>query len=328
MTASGSLALIRRAAAEWSSDDAMRLSASLAFYSILSLAPLLVIAVALAGMVFGEEAARGGLVAEMRGLVGDPGAKVVETALANAREPAAGVLATAIGIITLLVGASGVFAELRNAMNIIWKVRLKSSRSFWDMAFRQLVSISMVISVGFLLLVSLIISTALSALGNHLGGLMPGLPALMTTISSTASFLVIAALFALIFRFLPDGRMPWRPIWFGSAITALLFEVGKSAIGIYLGKAAVGSPYGAAGSLVALLVWVYYSALIVFFGAELTQVNARQRGARLVLIPGAEFSSNERIPEADDPGRQHHGNNGDEPDRLQEQLQPGGPVRA
>ena len=284
--------LVRAAGSEWMDDNATRLGAAVAFYSILSLTPLLLLAVAVAGMVFGEEAARGELVNQMRDLIGASGAEVVQTTLANAKEPGSGVLATVIGIVTLLVGASGVFGELHDAMNVVWNVRVKPGRGFWGIVRDKFLSFGMVLSIGFLLLVSLVASTVLTAFGGYLNGLLPGLPALMRLANFVLSLLVVTGLFALLFRYLPDVRAPWRFVWFGAVVTAFLFTLGKFLIGLYLAQAAVATPFGAAGSLVALVVWVYYSALIFFFGAELTQVHARQAG---IEVPTTAIA--ERIPE-------------------------------
>jgi len=270
------------------------LAAAVAFYSILSLAPLLILAIAIAGMIFGEEAARGELVAQMKDLVGEEGANVIQATLANAKKPEQGIIATVIGSITLLLGASGVFGELHDALNVIWEVRPKKGGGLWRFIRAKFLSFGMVLSIGFLLLISLVLSTALSSLGTYAAGLAPGVPILMGVLSFAVSILLIAGLFALLYRYLPDARIPWKHIWFGAAITSLLFTLGKFAIGLYLAQAAVGSPFGAAGSLVVLVVWIYYSALIVFFGAELTQAHARAAGVTVEPIANAE-----RIPAED-----------------------------
>jgi membrane protein len=285
--------LVRTAGKSWMADNATRLAAAVAFYSILSLAPLVILAVAIAGMAFGEGAAREGLVNQMRDLVGEEGAKVVETALENAKKPSAGILATVIGAATLLLGASGVFGELHDAMNVIWKVREKSGRGILGMLRNKFLSFGMVLTIGFLLLVSLVLNTALTAAGDYLNGMAPGIPVLMRIANMFISFVVVTGLFAMLFRFLPDARAPWRNIWFGAVATGLLFTLGKFLIGLYLGKAAVGSPFGAAGSLVVLVVWVYYSALIVFFGVELTKARTDLLGEKIEPLANAEF-----IPEA------------------------------
>lgn len=273
--------LLREAGKEWAEDNATRLSAALAFYTILSIAPLFVIAVAIAGAVFGHDAATGALTDQLRGLLGDAGAEVAKTTVEHADEPKSGTLATIIGVVTLLFGASGVFGELQGALNAIWNVKPKPDRGIWGKVRDRFLSFGMVLVVGFLLLVSLVITTALTAFGGYLEGLAPGAPVLMHAANFVLSFLVVTALFALIFKFLPDAEITWRDVWFGAVVTAILFTIGKYGIGLYLGKSAPGTPFGAAGSLVAFVVWVYYSGLIVFFGAELTQVTARHAGREI-----------------------------------------------
>jgi membrane protein len=280
--------VLREAGTEWIEDNATRLSAALAFYTILSIAPLFVIAVAIAGAVFGHEAATGALTDQLRGLLGDAGAEVARTTVERADKPAAGTVATIIGVITLLFGASGVFGELQGALNAIWNVKPKPDRGIWGKVRDRFLSFGMVLVIGFLLLVSLIVTAILAALGTYLEGLAPGVPILMQVANFVISFLVVTALFALVFKYLPDAQVAWRDVWFGALVTAALFTVGKYAIGVYLGKAGVGTPFGAAGSLVAFVVWVYYSGLIVFFGAELTQVTARHAGREIKPAENAE----------------------------------------
>jgi membrane protein len=274
-------AVLKEAGQEWLDDDATRLSAALAFYTILSIAPLLVIATAVTGMVLGDEAASGQLERQVRGFSGDAGAEVLKTTVQNADRPKTGALATVIGVVTLLFGASGVFAELQGALNTAWDVKPKPGRGIWGVVRDRFLSFGMVLVVGFLLVVSLFVSTALSAMSAHLTGLVPGLSTLMMAANFLVSFGVVSLLFAAIFKFLPDAKIAWRDVWFGALVTAGLFTLGKFLIGLYLGTAGVATPFGAAGSVVAFVVWVYYSGLIVFFGAELTQVVAKHRGRRI-----------------------------------------------
>ena len=274
-------AVVKEAGQEWLDDDATRLSAALAFYTILSIAPLLVIATAVTGMVLGDEAANGQLERQVRGFSGDAAAEVLKTTVQNADRPKTGALATVIGVVTLLFGASGVFGELQGALNTAWDVKPKPGRGVWGIVRDRFLSFGMVLVVGFLLLVSLFVTATLSAVGDRLTGMVPGLPTLMLVANFVLSFAVVTLLFAAIFKVLPDAKIAWRDVWFGAAVTAGLFTLGKYLIGLYLGTAGIATPFGAAGSVVAFVVWVYYSGLIVFFGAELTQVVARHRGRQI-----------------------------------------------
>jgi membrane protein len=250
------------------------LGASVAFYSILSFAPLLVLVTAIIGLVFGHESAHGALVSEARQLIGDRGAETVESLLKSADKPASGTLASVIAFITLLFGASGVFTELQAALNIIWEAPKKQSSGLMSMIKQRLFSFGMVLSVGFLLLVSLLLSSALTFVGHSFGQVVP-LPAFVAqTLNFALSFIIVTVLFALMFKYLPEVSVAWREVIVGAIGTALLFTIGKFLLGIYLGKASVGSTYGAAGSLVAVVVWIYYSAQIFFFGAEFTRLYA------------------------------------------------------
>lgn len=271
--------VLREAGAEWMDDDAPRLAAALAYYTLLSLAPLLVIAVAVAGFLFGEDAARRALFEQVRGTVGDSGADVIKDMLEQAGRPGAGSVAAVVGVVTLLFGASGVFAELQGALNVVWDVRPKPGRGVWGVVRDRLLSFAMVLVIGALLLGSVVASAVLSGAEKYFGGAIPaGLPVSQAA-NAGLGFVVVTVLFAMVFKILPDVRVRWREVWLGAAVTAALFTLGKYLIGLYLGKAGVATPFGAAGSLVALVVWVQYSALILYFGAELTQVVARRNGS-------------------------------------------------
>ena len=261
--------LLKTAWSEFVADKAQRLAAALAYYTLFSIAPLLLIAIAIAGLVFGRGHAQAQIVAQLRMLTGPAGSKAIEEMLISAAKPKAATLAIVIGFATLLFGAAGVFGQLKDALNTIWNVPEKQSRGIMAMLKDQFLSFGMVFGVGFLLLVSLVIDAVLSALDATL----------WQPIQLVVSFAVVTVLFAMIFRFVPDVRVEWRDVWFGSAFTAILFVLGKFALGLYLGKSAIGSSYGAAGSLVVLLVWIFWSANILFFGAEFTQVYASQRVA-------------------------------------------------
>jgi membrane protein len=270
--------LVRESFRQWSDDKASRLAASLSFYTMLSIAPLLVLAVAIAGFVFGTEQAQAQLLSQIQGLVGPQGAQVVERMLDNASQPNVRSIAGLIGLATLIWGASNVFSQLQEAMNIIWNVERKPSAGIMATVKDRLLSFSLVLAIGFLLLVSLVVSAVLSALGAFMADILPGGELLWQVVNFLISLGVITLLFAMMYRVLPDAKVAWRDMWLGAFITALLFVIGKQLLGVYLGRQSFGSTYGAAGSLVVLLVWIYYSAQIFFFGAEFTQVYATRYG--------------------------------------------------
>lgn len=274
-------AVVKQTGSDWLDDRAMTMAASLAFYSVLSLAPMLVIAVAVAGFAFGEQAARGQIVTELEGLIGHEGGAAVEAVLASAHRPSAGIIGTVVGVVVLLFGASGVFGELQESLNVVWKVARKPGRGVVGLVTDRFFSFAMVLGVGFLALVSLVVTTLLGAMGTFFSHTLPGGEGLWQVLNTVISLVVTTGLFAMIFKFIPDAKVRWRDVWWGALVTAVLFTVGKLLIGLYLGKASVGSAYGAAGSLVVLVVWVYYSSQILLFGAELTQVISRSRGAKV-----------------------------------------------
>jgi membrane protein len=283
MAARDILGLLKEAFKEWNEDNAPRLGAALSYYTVFSIAPLLLISIAVAGVVFGHDAAQGGIVAQIRQLIGPSAAESVQAMIENARQPGQGVLATVFGAVTLLFGAGGAFNELRAALDIIWEIPPRKGGGLKALLRERLAAFAMVLVVGFLLLVSLVLSAVLSAL--EVKGTFPGSVVVLQVLNNGVSLAVITVLFALIFKYLPDAHPPvgWKDIWIGAFITAVLFTLGKFAIGLYLGRSSVASAYGAAGSLVLLLIWVYYSAQILFYGAELTQVYARRHGSRLGL---------------------------------------------
>jgi membrane protein len=287
-TASSFKDLVKETFSEWSKDKASRLAAALSYYTIFSVAPLLIIAVAVAGLVFGREEASRHLADETRDLLGPQGAEAIQTMLQNAGKTGAGLLATVVGIGTLLLGASGAFAQLQDALNTIWEVKPKEGRGVRGMLRDRFLSFSLVLAIGFLLLVSLVLSAALAAVGKYLAGVLPVSSALMQALNFALSFAATTFLFALIFKVLPDVRIRWRDVWVGAAVTALLFSIGRFLIGLYLGRSSVSSAYGAAGSLVVVLVWVYYSAQILLLGAEFTQVYASKFGMGMTPKPNAE----------------------------------------
>lgn len=288
------LDLLKEAFQEWQDDKASRLAAALAYYTVFSLAPLVIIAIAIAGAVFGEEAARGEIVGQIQGLVGQAGAEVIETAIQNANRPdARGGVASLISVVVLLFGASGVFAELQDSLNTVWDVQPKPGRGVSGFIKKRILSFSMVLGIGFLLMVSLILTAVLSAFSTYMSHLLPGVGWFWEILNFVISFGVITLLFAMIYKFLPDVKITWNDVLIGAIITALLFTIGKTVLGMYLGQGTFGSTYGAAGSLVIVLAWVYYSAQILFFGAELTQVYASRYGSRIVPNKDAEFVTEE-----------------------------------
>jgi membrane protein len=274
MTAKDAISLLKETASKWSAHQAPRLGASVAFYSVLSFAPLLILLVTVAGLVFDPQTTQRTLIDQARMTIGDRGADTVQALLSSAHKPASGLVASVIAFITLLFGASGVFGELRDALNTIWETSPKSQGGIRGLLKERLFTFGMVLSVGFLLLVFLIISAALAFIGKYFGQLIPVPEPVLHAFNFVFSLAVITVLFALMFKFVPAARISWRDVIVGAIGTALLFTIGKFLLALYLGKAGVGSAYGAAGSLVAVIVWVYYSAQIFFFGAEFTHVYA------------------------------------------------------
>jgi membrane protein len=277
MSAKQAISLLKETYTKWSDRQAPRLGASVAFYSILSFAPLLVLITAVIAFVFGHESAQGALINEARELIGERGADTVQTLLKNAQKPASGVFASLVAFVTLLFGASGVFSELQDALNLMWDVKTQTGSGFRGMIRQRLFSFGMVLSVGFLLLVLLILSAGLAYIGRSFGQLVTMPPFILQTINFVVSFAVIAGLFGLMLKYVPAVKILWTDVLVGAVGTALLFTIGKQLLGLYLGKASVASTYGAAGSLVAVVVWIYYSAQIFFFGAEFTHVYAEAR---------------------------------------------------
>ncbi|MBW8882576.1 MAG: YihY/virulence factor BrkB family protein [Asticcacaulis sp.] len=286
LTLSSLLGLFRTTFTEWNDDEAPRHGAALAFYAILSLGPLLLIAVSLAGLAFGHDQATRGLLTQLGSLVGQPGSAAISDILTHSQSEKKSTLAAAIGIATLLVSATGFFAQLQMALNDIWNVP-KEKTGWLDFVKKRLLSFGMILGICLLLLFSLLISAALAAITDIFGASMTALTSQVVNVA--LSLLVSALLFAVTFKVLPDTEVRWREAWVGGAVTAVLFAVGKSLIGLYLGRSAFSSTYGAAGSLIVLLVWIYYSAQIYFFGAEFAQVYGR-RGATTEPWTGADGS--------------------------------------
>ena len=281
VVARGVWMLLRDSFYAWLDDNVQRLGAALAYYTVFSLAPLLIIVIAIAGLAFGQEAAQGQIMSQIEGLLGEEGAKATQAMIENARQPTAGLVAGLLGIIMLVFGATGAFAQLQDALNTIWGVTPKPGRGVLGILQDRLFSFMLVIGIGFLLLVSLVLSAALAALGKFFGYLLPVPEAILHIVNFVLSFGVITLLFAMMYKILPDVKIGWSDVWIGAAMTALLFSVGKFLIGLYLGKSGVASAYGAAGSLVVILLWVYYSSQILLFGAEFTFVYANKYGSHI-----------------------------------------------
>ncbi|MBD3883649.1 YihY/virulence factor BrkB family protein [Phormidium tenue FACHB-886] len=272
--------LLKETAEEYQTDRVSLWAAALAYYTMFSLAPLLLIAIAIAGSIFGEEAVRGELVNQIQGLVGREGAEAIQSMIQSTQRPdSGGVIATLFGIATLLFGASGVFGQLQDALNTIWQVKPKPGLGWKSFIKSRFLSFAMVLVIGFLLLVSLVLSAVLSAVSTFFSSRVPDFVILGQFLNFALSFGVITLLFASIYKFLPDVRLPWKDLWVGAAVTSFLFTIGKFLIGLYLGSSSVSSTYGAAGSIVVILIWVFYSAQILLIGAEFTQVYARRRGS-------------------------------------------------
>ena len=273
--------LLKETVREWDEDNASRLAAALACYSLLSIAPLVILSVAVAGLIFGADAARGQIASELGRVVGEEAGRAIQTILAHAKSPSSGIAGSILGVVVLLLGASGVFVELQGALNTIWEVKPKPGRGVAGILRDRFFSFAMVLAVAFLLMVSLVVSAGLSAAGRFFEEYLPGGEPLWQILNFCFSLAVTTSLFALIYKVIPDAHIAWRDVWIGALVTAILFNAGKLALALYIGKSGVTSSFGAAGSLVALVVWVYYSSQIVFLGAEFTQVYARRRGNRI-----------------------------------------------
>jgi membrane protein len=275
------IAIFRETLSEWSNDKAPRLGASLAFYTLLSLAPLLVVIVAVAGFAYGQQAAQGQLVWEIQGLVGPDRARAIQALIQNAYKPSTGLIATVLGLLALGLGASSVVAEAQDALNTIWHVppsrNTTGPSGFVHLVKERCYSFGLVLGVGFLLLVSLVLNACLAAMGRFFSSFLRTPEFILQVGAFLVSFLVITLLFAAIYKLLPEVPLTWSDVIVGASVTSFLFSIGKQLIALYLGKSTLGSTYGAAGSLVMILVWVYYSAQLFFLGAEFTKVYTRAR---------------------------------------------------
>lgn len=278
--------LLKAAYTHWSEDKASRLAAALAYYTTFSIAPLLIVVIAIAGLVF-RDTAQQQIIDQISGTVGADGARMIAEMIKSASKPSSSIMASVIGIATLLMGAGAVFGQLQDALNTIWEVAPKPGQGIMETIRHRFLSFAMVLGVGFLLLVSLVLSAALAALGQFLNNYLPIPEAVMHAINLLVSFAVFTLLFAMMYRALPDAEIDWGDVWIGAGMTSLLFAMGKFVLGLYLGHSAVTSSYGAAGSFVLILLWVYYAAQILFFGAEFTKVYAFEYGSRIVPSPHA-----------------------------------------
>lgn len=276
---------LKETVTQWSDDHAPMLGAALAYYGVFSLGPLLLIVVSMAGFLFGKEQAQRQVFDLLLGLVGEQGAEVLSVLLANAFRPQHGVLATAVGVISLLMGAAGVFGQIQDALNLIWKTPPRPNRGLRGTIRDQVLQVLMVLAVGFLLMLTLLASAVLSALNTRLSHWVPEVNALWHGVQLGLTFAFVTLLFGLMFKYLPNLKLCWKDIWIGAVTTALLFTLGEFGIGLYLVLGAPASLYGAASSLVALMLWMYYSAQIFFFGAEMTKVYAQHHGS-LAPTPG------------------------------------------
>ena len=269
--------LLKQTVNEWLDDRGFTRSASLSYYTVFSIAPLLLIATAVAGFAFGREAVTGQLQHELEGVVGENGAAAIQEMMKSASKPGAGILASILGIAMLVVGATGAFVELQDTLDDMWGVDKNKSTGIIGFLRARFLSLAMVLVIAFLLLVSLVVSTGLSALGTYSARMLPAWQITLQIVNLFVSYAVVTVLFAAIYKVLPNVKIAWRDVWLGAAVTSVLFAIGKLLIGLYLGKSSASSSYGAAGSFAVLLIWINFSAMILFFGAEFTQVVSRER---------------------------------------------------
>jgi membrane protein len=272
--------LLKETFKAWREDKAARLGAALAYYTIFSIGPLLLVIIAIVGFVLGPQAAEGKLVSTISGVVGEQGAQVIQEAIKNASKPGAGILASVIGVVTLLLGATGIFGQLQDALDTIWKVEPPKGGGIMGTIKARAVPFLMLLGCGLLLFALLVANSVLAVLGKFVSNNLPGGAFLWEAVNFVITLGVLTLLFAMIFKFLPDTEIAWKDVWVGAALTSVLFAVGQLGLGFYLSITNVGSPYGAAGSLVVVLVWIYYSAQILLFGAEFTRIYAQHHGSR------------------------------------------------
>jgi membrane protein len=295
------LKLLKTIVMKWVDDEPFQSAAALSYYTLFSLAPLLVISIAVAGFVFGREAAQNQIVSTIQGLIGQESAQAVQAMIQNARSrPKTGMISTLLGGIILLFGAGGVVGQLQTSLNTIWRVETRLDSGMSDFIRKRFISFAMVLGIGFLLLVSLAVSAFISGLTQFIGSWFEGAAVIALLLDILISFCLITLLFAMIYKFLPDVEIQWQDVWTGAALTSFLFSIGKFLIGLYLGGSGVASIYGAAGSIITVLLWVYYSSLIFLLGAEFTAVYANVYGSGVVPTGNAESIStgSNRNPQA------------------------------
>lgn len=320
MNAKAVFELFKQTYSDWNEDKAPRLGAALAYYTVFSIAPLLVVLISVAGIFFGEQAARGEISAEIARVVGPQAAEFIEAMVQGARKPSSSIIASVVGLVTLLGSAMGVFGQLQDALNTIWEVQPKPDLSFAEKLKARLTPFMMIIGVSFLLLSSLVVSAAISALGAWMKSWLPAPEIVLQAVNLVIGVGIITLLFALIFKVLPDVQIEWRDVWIGAALTALLFVIGQFGLAWYVGKTAAESTYGAAGSLVAVLLWVYWTSQILFFGAEFTQVYANKYGSKIVPSPHAVPVTEEVRAQQGLPATKHANDQAPQPRNLLEET--------
>ncbi|MCW5624255.1 MAG: YihY/virulence factor BrkB family protein [Burkholderiales bacterium] len=292
--------LLKRTVKGWSDDYAPSMGAALSYYSIFSLAPLLLIVISVAGLVFGEEAARGEIFGQLRGLMGAGAAKTVEDLLASVREPSQSITSAVIGLVVMLVGATTVFAELQDALDRIWRAPARAkSNGVWNLLRARVLAFGMILGIAFLLLVSLVVGALVSALGQWWGAFFGGWEVLAQIVNVVVGFMFTTVVFAMIYKIMPRAMVQWHDVWLGAIVTSLLFTIGRFLIGLYIGKTGIASSFGAAGSLIVIFLWVYYSAQIFLLGAEFTWIYANAFGSRRHLAQGTNLQhagSDARFP--------------------------------
>ncbi|MGI4849234.1 MAG: YihY/virulence factor BrkB family protein [Janthinobacterium lividum] len=304
MTPTQIIDLAKKSFSAWSDDKASSMGAALAYYTMFSLAPLLLIVISVAGLVFGADAARGEIFLQLKGLMGAEGALAVQGLLESVSKPSEGITGAITGVVLLVVGATTVFGELQDDLDRIWKAPERASGGgIWGLLRARVLSFGMILGIGFLLTVSLVLSAMLAALGKFWGSMFMGWEIVLHIVNLVFSLVFVTVVFAMIYKIMPRVRIAWRDVWIGAAVTAFLFAIGKFLIGMYIGKSGVTSGFGAAGSVVVVLVWVYYSAQIFLLGAEFTQVYSHERGSRKGL--GREHAPEKRRPDYDAILQQH-----------------------